>query len=60
MLSYFPSKFDGLMPLDRVMLRAWYSPRVRGGMTPFEVLPVVVASMTDREKAWLARDRFFL
>jgi hypothetical protein len=62
-LSYFPSKVDGLMPLDRVMLRAWYSPKMRGGMTPFEVLPVLadelVASMPDREKASLARDRFF-
>jgi Sel1 repeat len=62
-LSYFPSKVDGLMPLDRVMLRAWYSPRMRGGMTPFEVLPVLadelVASMPDRDKALASRDRFF-
>lgn len=63
-LSYFPSKVDGLMPLDRVMLHAWYSPRVRGGMTPFEVLPVLadelVATMPDQDKAAAARDRFFL
>ncbi|CAA9414788.1 MAG: hypothetical protein AVDCRST_MAG51-1639, partial [uncultured Ramlibacter sp.] len=26
-LSYFPWKVDGLLPLDKVMLRAWYSPR---------------------------------
>jgi hypothetical protein len=62
-LSYFPSKVDGLMPLDRAMLRAWYSPRMRGGMTPFEVLPVLadelVNSMPDRERALAARDRFF-
>ena len=62
-LSYFPSKVDGLLPLDRVMLRAWYSPRMRGGMTPFEVLPVLadelVASMPDPAKAQVARDRFF-
>ena len=62
-LSYFPQKVDGLLPLDRVMLRGWYSPRMRGGMTPFEVLPVLgdelVASMPDREKAMAARDRFF-
>ena len=62
-LSYFPSKVDGLMPLDRVMLRAWYSPRMRGGMTPFEVLPVLadelVASMPDRDKAVASRERFF-
>jgi hypothetical protein len=62
-LSYFPTKVDSLFPLDRVMLRAWYSPRMRGGMTPFEVLPVLadelVASAPDRDKAVLARDRFF-
>lgn len=62
-LSYFPTKVDQLLPLDRAMLRAWYSPRMRGGMTPFEVLPVLadelVASMPDPEKAMAARDRFF-
>lgn len=62
-LSYFPTKVDGLLPLDRVMLRAWYSPRMRGGMTPFEVLPVLadelVASMPDKDKAMASRDRFF-
>jgi len=62
-LSYFPSKVDGLLPLDKVMLRAWYSPRIRGGMTPFEVLPVLadelVASMPDRSAAQAARDKYF-
>ena len=62
-LSYFPSKVDGLLPLDKVMLHAWYSPRMRGGMTPFEVLPVLadelVASMPDKDKAAGSRDRFF-
>ena len=62
-LSYFPTKVDGPMPLDKAMLRAWYSPKMRGGMTPFEVLPLLadelVASMPDREKAMAARDRFF-
>ena len=62
-LSYFPTKVDGLMPLDKAMLRAWYSPRMRGGMTPFEVLPVLadelVATLADKDKAIAARDRFF-
>jgi hypothetical protein len=62
-LSYFPSKVDGLLPLDKVMLHAWYSPRMRGGMTPFEVLPVLadelVASTPEKDKATAARDRFF-
>jgi hypothetical protein len=61
-LSYFASQVDGLLPLDRAMLRAWYSPRVRGGMTPFEVLPVLadelVAISPDPAAARQARDRF--
>src|SRR6185369_10659441 len=62
-LSYFPTRVDGLMPLDKAMLRAWYSPRMRGGMTPFEVLPVLadelVGTMPDKDRAAQARDRFF-
>lgn len=62
-LSYFPSRVDGLMPLDKVMLRGWYSARMRGGMTPFEVLPILadelVASLPDKVQAGQSRDRFF-
>jgi hypothetical protein len=62
-LSYFPTKVDGLLPLDRAMLHAWYSPRMKGGMTPFEALPVLadelIASMPDKAAAQQARDRFF-
>ncbi|TFY97646.1 SEL1-like repeat protein [Ramlibacter humi] len=62
-LSYFPVKVDGLLPLDRVMLRSWYSPRMKGGMTPFEALPILadelVATMPDKVAAGQARDRFY-
>ncbi len=62
-LSYFPVKVDALLPLDRVMLRAWYSRRMRGGMSPFEALQVLadawVATQADRAAALQARDRFF-
>jgi hypothetical protein len=62
-LSYFPTKVDGLLPLDRAMLHAWYSPRMRGGMTPFEALPVLaeelVATLPDKDKTNAARERFF-
>ena len=64
-LSYFPVKVDALLPLDRVMLRAWYSPRMRGGMTPFESLPVLADELVAAEPeparaaAQAARDRFF-
>ena len=62
-LSYFPWRVDGLLPLDRVMLRAWYSKRMAGGMTPFEALPVLadelVASSADKAAAEQTRIRFF-
>ena len=62
-LSYFPTRVDGLLPLDKVMLRGWYSPRMQGGMTPFEVLPVLadelVNSLPDRFAALQSRERFF-
>jgi hypothetical protein len=62
-LSYFPWKVDGLLPLDKVMLRAWYSPKMRAGATPFEALPVLadelVASLPDKVQAGATRDRFF-
>lgn len=49
-LSYFPYKRDSFMDLDRLMLRAWYSPAMRRGATPFEALVVLseaVAQQTD-------------
>jgi hypothetical protein len=62
-LSYFATQVEGLTSLDKAMLRAWYSPRARGGMTPFELLPVMadelVAILPDKAKALTARDRFF-
>jgi hypothetical protein len=62
-LSYFPWKVDGLMELDKVMLRAWYSPRMKAGMTPFEALPVLaeelINTLPDRTAGLQMRDRFF-
>ena len=61
-LSYFTTQVEGLMPLDKAMLRAWYSPRARGGMTPFEMLPIMadelVAISADKQQAARARERF--
>jgi hypothetical protein len=61
-LSYFGGHGDGLLPLDKAMLRAWYSPQVRAGMTPFEVLPVLTGELARIQKAprqaLKARDRF--
>ncbi|MEJ5989773.1 hypothetical protein WG902_07220 [Ramlibacter sp. PS3R-8] len=62
-LSYFTGHVEGLQPLDKAMLHAWYSPQVRGGMTPFEVMPALadelVRILPDREQALQSRDRFF-
>ena len=62
-LSYFPTKIDGLLPLDRVMLHAWYSDRMRGGMTPFEALPILadelVSGQPNKAAATQQRDAFF-
>jgi hypothetical protein len=62
-LSYFPKQVDRLLPLDQVMLRAWYSPRMRPGMTPFEALPVLadawLATQPDPVVAAQIRDRFY-
>jgi hypothetical protein len=37
-LSYFPYRKDVLMPMDRLMLAAWYDRTLQPGATPFEVL----------------------
>lgn len=62
-LSYFPTKVDGLLPLDHLMLRAWYSPGMKAGMTPFEALRVLsdelIAGVSDKVAAIQQRDRFF-
>jgi len=62
-LSYFPWKVDGLLPLDKVMLRAWYSPRMVAGMTPFEALPVLadelMSGQPDRAHALQVRNTFY-
>ena len=61
-LSYFTTHVDSLLPLDKVMLHAWYSPRAKPGMTPFEFLPILadelVAILPDRAQALQERDAF--
>ena len=61
-LSYFGGHVHRLQPLDKAMLRAWYSPRARGGMTPFEILPILadelVAISHDKQRATQSRDRY--
>ena len=64
-LSYFPAKVDALEPLDRIMLRAWYSPRMRGGMAPFEAMNVLADALVTAQPdpalalALPVRDQFF-
>jgi hypothetical protein len=43
-LSYFRPRDDIFLDLDQTMLRAWYSPEMRAGMTPFEAIAVLTQS----------------
>ncbi|MBC5767925.1 hypothetical protein [Ramlibacter albus] len=61
-LSYFTAHSHSLLPLDKAMLRAWYSPKAKGGMTPFEMLPILADQLVSVSKnkaaASVQRDRF--
>lgn len=63
-LSYFHQRPDQLTDMDRLMLRAWYSPALKPGMTPLEALPVltdavVAAAGADHQsRAREAQQRF--
>lgn len=47
-LRYFdPRPHDGLMPMDVLMLKAWYSPRMKAGATPFEALQVLTDAVIE-------------
>ncbi len=63
-LSYFYQRADALTELDRLMVRAWYSPEMRAGMTPFEAVVVLtdalVASQGAEQDKARAAQRAFL
>ena len=44
-LSYFYQRVDAITDLDRLMLRAWYSPEMRSGMSPFQALVVLTEAV---------------
>jgi hypothetical protein len=47
-LRYFAARpHDGLMPMDVLMLKAWYSPRMKAGATPFEALRVMTDAVIE-------------
>jgi hypothetical protein len=47
-LSYFAHRTDSLMDLDRLMLKAWYSPELARGATPLEILPVLSQAVAQQ------------
>jgi len=53
-LSYFPYRRDTLMELDRLMLAAWYSPRLPPGSTPLAALVVLSDTVLARQDLGLA------
>lgn len=50
-LSYFRPRNDIFLDLDQTMLRAWYSPEMRAGMTPFEAIAVLTQSYIQESPA---------
>ena len=52
-LSYFPYRSDQLMELDRLMLAAWYSPRLPPGSTPLSALVVLSDMVLARQELGL-------
>lgn len=61
-LSYFYQRVDALTELDTLMLKAWYSPQMRPGMTPLEAVGVLTGAVADAagapEDARERRQRF--
>jgi hypothetical protein len=62
-LSYFYQRSDALTELDALLVRAWYSPQMRPGMTPLEAVvvltdAVVKAHGKDAEPARAAQSKF--
>lgn len=64
-LSYFPYRRDQLMDMDVLMLKAWYSPQMKLGATPFEALQVMTDAViettvaeSERSKARAAQASF--
>lgn len=62
-LSYFYQRVDKITDLDRLMLRTWYSPVMKHGMTPLEAIvvltdAVVLAGSSAPEPARAAQQEF--
>lgn len=61
-LSYAAPGVHKLSDIDRAMLRAWYSPKIKTGMTPFEALPVLAgafaAAQADPARAAARSNKF--
>jgi hypothetical protein len=62
-LSYFRPRDDIFLDLDQTLLRTWYSPEMRAGMTPFEAINVLTnafiqASPDNASKKSIARQTY--
>ena len=47
-LSYFPYRLDEFMPLDQLMLKAWYEAAMPKGATPLEALAVLTETVSKQ------------
>ncbi len=50
-LSYFRYRQDQLSDLDRVMLKAWYSPEMEEGASPFKAVSVLASHVAKAHSA---------
>ena len=64
-LSYFYQRVDALTELDELLVRAWYSPQMRPGMTPLAAVVVLTTAVVQslpvgpaQEQARVAQWRF--
>jgi hypothetical protein len=49
-LTYFNTRADKFLPFDEFLLKAWYSPKIKSGMTPFQTIEVLSQAWADEFK----------
>ncbi len=63
-LSYFYQRVDALTELDELLVRAWYSPQMRPGMSPLAAVVVLTNAVVravpagEQQRARVAQRRF--
>jgi Protein of unknown function (DUF2927) len=50
-LTYFNTRADKFLPFDEFLLKAWYSPKIKSGMTPFQTMEVLSRAWAEEFKS---------